>query len=413
MNVLIVGLVLAALILVHELGHLISAKLSGVGVERFSLGFGPAVGRWRWGETTYILSLIPLGGYVKLKGEDFEPGGFYSQPLATKLRVGLAGPVANLLLGILLFWFIFLVYGHGTTPARVKVEPGSWAESQGLRTGDLLLRVDQTTIRDYESLIRRLGRLVGESVQVELDRSGERVELRMVVDSLGLSPLLPPVIERVRRGSPAHRSGLAPGDLIVELCGRPVEDWSSLVERVQRAAGETLEISWRRGDSLISSLVVPDSVFQPHGVVGQIGTTVRLPRQRFGPASALLKATQYTGRVLLQAFALLYGILVGRVSRELLGGPILVAQLSLESVRWGLENFLSLLALLSLNLCVINILPIPVLDGGRALLFLIEGIRRRNFSRRGWSIALQIGWAMVLGLIIFATFNDLMRLLAR
>lgn len=413
MSVLIIGLVLAVLILVHELGHLIAAKLSGVGVDRFSLGFGPAVVKWKWRETTYILSLIPLGGYVKLKGEDFEPGGFYSQSLAAKLKVSLAGPVANLLLGILLFCLIFLAYGQGTIPARVRVEPGSWAESQGLHTGDLVTRVDKTPIRDYESLIRRLD-LAGDSAQVELDRSGERVRLWVVVDSLGLTPLLPPVIDQVKRGGPADRSGLAPGDLIVELSGEPVDDWSSVVERVQAAAGETLEIGWRRDDSLISALVVPDSVSRrPHGVVGQIGVTVRLPRYRFGPGSALLKATGYGARVVGQAFLLLYQILVGKLSRELLGGPILMAQLSLESARWGLENFLSLLALLSLNLFVINILPIPVLDGGRVLIFLIEAVRRRSLSRRGWNLALQIGWVMVLGLIIFATFNDLMRLLGR
>ncbi len=404
------------LIFFHELGHLLAAKSSKVEVEKFSIGFGPPILKKRIKETEYSISLIPLGGYVKMKGEDFEEEGFYTLPLLKKAKVSLAGPLFNLFLGFLIGILIFSIYGQSIILPVVESKKGSPAYNAGILTGDRILFVNRDSIEDYSQLLKTLSNNRGREVELILKRKGRVVKLYWKVpeDSLGIEPLIPPIVGRVKHSGPADKIGMRRGDEIVSINGKDISSWEDLVKTI-RNSSDTLCLGWLRQGRYMEAKVLPEIIFDPNEKrkVPQIGVIVYMPKKRFSFIKAVAHSAEWTSWITIKTFSILYQIIIGKVSRRALGGPILIAQLSKESISWGMEYFLSLLAILSLNLFIINLLPIPVLDGGRFFIFLIERVRGRNFSKREWGTAIQIGWLFILLIIFFATFNDILRLLKR
>lgn len=404
------------LIFFHELGHLLAAKSSGVEVEKFSIGFGPPIIKKRINKTEYSISLIPLGGYVKMKGEDFEEEGFYTLPLLKKAKVSLAGPLFNLLLGFLIGIFIFSIYGQSIILPVVESKKGSSAYKAGILTGDRILFVNKDSIEDYSELLNTLSNNRGREMEVILKRKGRVLKLYWKVpeDSLGIEPLIPPIVGRVRHSGPADRIGMREGDEIISINGKEVSSWEALVKTIRNSQAP-LSLGWLRQGRYMEARVMPETVWDPQEKrkVAQIGVIVYMPKKRFSFVKAITHSAGWTSWITIKTFSVIYQIIISKVSRRALGGPILIAQLSKESISWGMEYFLSLLAILSLNLFLINLLPIPVLDGGRFLIFLIEGVRGRNFSKKEWGTAIQIGWLFILLIVFFATFNDILRLLKR
>ncbi len=407
-----VAIVIGLLIFVHELGHLLAAKKGKIPVEKFSIGFGPPLISKKIGETEYRLSLIPFGGYIKLYGEEEEKeGGFLSQPLGKKLSVVLTGPFFNFLLGLLLTFFIYFLFGIKFAEPRIDLKE---KEIFPLKRGDYIVRIERETIPDWHKLENTLRKNREKEVFVSIQRNEEILSFSVFADTLlnNLEPFIPPVIERVKKNSPADRAGLLPGDLVLAIDDSPIFTWDEFTETVRNRGGEELRLTWQRGRETLSAFIKPELVVDELGDkrIGQIGLWVRLPKRFPSLFPAIWIAISRTVYVCVTTVSIIYKVVVGKISRQAIGGPVMIAKLTYEGVAWGWEYILSLVAALSLNLFIINLLPIPVVDGGRALLFLYEGMRRKRLSKKEMERAFFFGYVIVLLIALFAFFNDIRRI---
>ncbi|MEO0098317.1 MAG: RIP metalloprotease RseP [candidate division WOR-3 bacterium] len=414
-STLFVIIFISLLIFVHELGHLLAAKRSKIPVEKFSLGFGPALFQKKIGETIYAVSLIPIGGYIKLYGEEEEKeGGFLFQPLRKKLFVVLTGPFFNFLLGLITTFFIYLLFGIKFTEPRISVKG---EKELPLQKGDLVISIAGETIPNWEKLEKALRKNSGREVKISLLREGEVVSYLLPADTLFLylDLLVPPIVERVKKGSPAEKAGLQPMDLILAVNDQKITSWEEFTEIVRKNGEKELNLVWQRGEETLSAVIQPELVRDELGEkrVGQIGVWVYLPKRMPSPFQSVVIAFQRTLYVCLQTVVIIYKVIVGKISRQAIGGPVMIAKLTYEGVAWGWEYILSLLAALSLNLFIINLLPIPVVDGGRSLLFVVEKLRSRRFSKKEMERIFFIGYLIVVLIALFAFFNDIRRIFWR
>jgi regulator of sigma E protease len=413
-NIISVAIVIAVLIIIHEIGHLLIAKSSRVLVEKFSIGFGPVLIKKKIGETVYQLSLIPFGGYIKMFGEETEvEGGFLTQPAKKKIGVVIAGPIANLILGFILTLILFLTFGVKYAEPRISLEPNSWEAESGLKNGDLILSIASDTITDFAAIENILTKSFGETLNIRVRRNGEVCQIPFWVarESLTITPFVLPIVGQVKRGGPAARIGLKAGDIIKVIDGKSVANWDEFVQVIRVSAGKKIPIQWQRNDSLYSDSVIPESVTDEltGERIGQIGIWVALPKKPLSLLSAIQESANRCLNVIIQTFVVISKVITGKISRKAIGGPIMVAKLTYEGVNWGVEYFLALWAILSINLFVVNLFPIPVLDGGRILIFIIEAIRRKRLSKKQLDFALNIGWGLILLLLFFTFFNDILR----
>lgn len=406
---------ISLLIFVHELGHLLAAKRSKIPVEKFSIGFGPPLIQKKIGETIYAISLVPLGGYIRLYGEEEEKeGGFLLQPLRKKLFVVLTGPFANFLLGLITTFFIYFLFGIKFAEPRISLkEEGNLP----LQDGDLIVRIENETIPSWEKLEEVLERNSGREVSISLLRENEPLTLFLIADTLlsHLAPLVRPIIERVKKGSPAEKAGLQPMDLILAVNEEKITSWEKFIAIVRKNGKEELNLTWQRGKETLSAVIQPDWVSDELGEkrIGQIGVWVYLPKRIPSFFESLWIAVQRTFYVCIQTVVIIYKVIVGKISRQAIGGPVMIAKLTYEGVAWGWEYILSLLAALSLNLFIINLLPIPVVDGGRSLLFVFEEVRKRRLSKKEMERAFFVGYLIVVLIALFAFFNDIKRIFLR
>lgn len=410
MDLLMVAIVIGILITIHEIGHLITAKIYKIPVEKFSIGFGPSLIKKQIKETTYSISLIPLGGYIKLKGEEEEEeGGFLLQPTGKKLMVVFMGPFANLILGIFLIFLLYFIFGIKYSLPIINFEK----KISHFEKGDILIAINKDTIDSFEKAYEILEKNLNKEALFSILRKGKIINFNWVInDSFRyLSPLILPVLERVKKGSPADKAGLKPNDTIIAINDTFIYSWENLIEKIRNSGGKEIKITYRRGEEysvyLTPQLVASDTSSKR---VGQIGIWVYLPKKRINFLQALSQAFLRSGYVITQTFAIIYKLIIGEVSRKALGGPIMVAQLTYESLRWGWEYFLALFGLLAINLFVVNMLPIPVLDGGRGLIFIIEYIIKRRLTKKELNTAITIGWVIIMLLILFTFYNDLSRI---
>ncbi|MGQ9708212.1 MAG: RIP metalloprotease RseP [bacterium] len=416
-SIILAAIFIGILITFHEFGHLLIAKLAHIPVESFSIGFGPIILKKRMKETEYRLSLVPLGGYIKMIGEENpEQGGFSNKPLGIRVSVIAAGPISNLILGFLIILIMYLTFGFTYLPPVIYPTPNSNARVAGLMPDDIILTAAGETIPDFETLQKTLTKNTGAEITLKVQRNERTITLSYnVPETLEIEPLLPPVIDRVRYGSPAAKIGLRPGDRITAIAGVEVKRWEDFVKTVMQNAGTKIEITYRRGDAIIVDSITPtverDQISdQPFG---QIGVWVRLPKRSLSPPRAAWEALRRTGYITVQTFVILYKVITRQISTRAIGGPIMVAKIAYEGAKWGAEYFLALWALLSINLSVVNMLPVPVLDGGRILLDLIGGIRRRRLSDKELTWATNFGWVLIGLLVAFTIFNDLIRLIQK
>lgn len=439
---------LAILIAVHEFGHFWMARKLGVKVLRFSIGFGRALWRRKAAtdDTEYVIAAIPLGGYVKMLDEREAPvdpqeqhRAFNRQSLGVRSAIVVAGPLFNFLFAILAFWLIFITGDTGLKPIVGEVKEGSIAEQAGFVHGDRILAVaDQPTptwesvvyvmlseALDTTSLLIRVRSLSGVEQVYQLDSSGlsDLAENGMLLQNLGLSPdrpTLPPVIGDVLDGEPAAVAGLRSGDRIINVDGVEVTDWSDWVDYVRARPGQTLDIEVERNGDLFSMGVTPVRIEGDGEPYGRIGASVHMPDDlmedyraviKYGPIEAVGQSLNKTWDLSMLMLRMLGKMIIGEVSVKNLSGPISIADSAGKSASYGVSYFLKFLAVVSVSLGVLNLLPIPVLDGGHLFFFLIEGIKGSPLSDRFMEQGQKIGLLILLVIMSLAFYVDINRFL--
>jgi regulator of sigma E protease len=448
MNYLIGLLVLlGVLIFVHEAGHFLAAKWAGIWVHRFALGLGTPIKALSFTRdgTEYAICWLPLGGYVKMASREEEattsalegatpaesvvpPGMYYEdQPVWKRMVVTLAGVTMNLLLALLIYFGIALAQGRSViAETRVggvdiaALPPGAEVLRQ-LKVGDRITRVAGEPVASWDDVVRLLVTGGGDDISVTVNDSVTYL-LRIHVDRLdhraqaiaAVAFYFPPVIGRVAPGTPAERAGLQAGDTVRAVDGTVVSQWEHLVRILRGSPGRqvTLDVVGAAGARTVA--VTPDSVKDDAGkVIGQIGVGMGRPpvkHEALGIGPALVESWTQVETASGVIFRSLRGMLVGRVSGRNLGGPIAIGQQAGESLSAGFDSFLIFMAAISVNLAVINLFPIPILDGGQMLFLLAEGVMRRPLSIRIRERLMFVGFLLIVALMLFVFWNDLSRL---
>ena len=438
-------IVLGVLVTFHEFGHFLAARWVGVKVLKFSLGFGPKIFGRTIGETEYLVSAVPLGGYVKLFGEDSaetvslkdQQQSFSHQSLPHKMLIVAAGPGFNFLLTYCIFtvWLatgspLFVPTFQDITPQVEAIKPGSPADIAGFKVGDRIVRANEEEISTYGELTEAVQRSHGERIAVEVLRNGQIKTLLITpepqanpqnVDEpvylLGIEAYAP-VVGEVVPNTPAMEAGLESGDRIVEIDGQAIHTWSQMTEIVRDHPGRPLNLKIQRKHETITVTVTPapEEIVAESGhtqIVGKIG--IMLSGRSVMSASTVLTAP-VEGLIATWKWAELtvvgvYKLVVGEISTKNLGGPLMIASVSGEHAEQGISNLIFLIAVLSMNLGILNLLPIPILDGGHLFFFTCEAILGRPLGERSREIAQQIGLVLLFSIMIYATWNDITRLL--
>lgn len=426
-------IVLGILIFVHEFGHFIVAKLARVGVLKFSLGLGPRVIGVKKGETEYLLSLFPFGGYVKMVGESPEEElreeekakSFTHKPVSKRSLIVVAGPVMNL---VLAFFLLPLIYIIGIQfPAYLEKKPvigyvlkGSAAERSDIRRGDIVLSIDGKAIKDWEGLEMAIASNPGRPVDMVIKR-GEETLIKVFTPEVstqrwggvgGILPFIGPVVGGVAKGFPAEEAGIRVGDTILSIDGIGVDHWADL-QQVLQGSGEERTLLIRRGESSFEVKVKPRWSDEAKIYLIGVSPQYEMVIKRYGVLAAVIEGMKRMIDLTILTFIVLKKLLFGELSIKALGGPIMIAQVAGQAAESGLTVFLSLMASLSLQLGILNLLPIPILDGGYLVFFGLEALRGKPVSARKMEIAQQIGIALLVLLMVVVTYNDIIRLLGQ
>lgn len=440
-------LALGVLISFHEYGHFIAARKMGVKVLRFSLGFGKTL--WRYQKspaaTEFVIGALPLGGYVKMVDEregevapEDLPYAFNRQGVLKRSIIVFAGPFFNFVLAILLYWIVFMVGEAGTRPVIGPVQPTTLAAEAGFAEGDEIRQVGDTETPTWnlamsaflesiivEDKVRFLvedadGRLLERLLSVPRDLAEQPEKLYERVGLKPWQPPLEPVIDRVEPGSAAETAGLRAGDLLVSVDGVAIGTWQQWVEHVRAHPGDVLHLAVERDGVRMNVLLTPATVDSPQGKVGRIGAMVRVPegvmdamrvQYRLGVLPALAASLKRTTEYSAMTLKMMGRMLIGEAAVENLSGPISIAQYAGQSARMGMVQFFKFLAIVSISLAVLNLLPIPVLDGGHLLFYFIEAVMGRPLSDEVQAYCQQIGIFLLFSLMALAFFLDIERLL--
>jgi regulator of sigma E protease len=424
MTLLYFLIVIGILVFVHEFGHFVMAKRAGVRVEKFSLGMGPKLFGYKKGDTEYLISALPLGGYVKMAGEnpDEEPTGasdeFQSKTIRQRLKIAAMGPLTNIVLAFVIMPFAYMA-GMYTLGAAVVgfVEKGSPAETAGIMVGDVLEKVNGRTIVEWEKAEMLIAVNPDTDITVMVARGGEKkaLSLRPKLDAehhigtAGMYPDIPVEIGRLKPGFPAEKAGVTVNDRIVSVDGRTVYYWNQFSSIVKNSGGKKMEFTVERGGKSVQLAVAP--VEDGGRYVIGVEPIVRMSFRKYGFVEALGLGFDKTMEFIDLTFITLKKLLTFSISIKTLGGPVMIAEMSGRAAAAGLSAFLSLLAMVSVSLGVLNLLPIPVLDGGLILFLAIEAIRKKPLSRKVMEKAQSVGAAVLISLIAVVSYNDVMRML--
>jgi regulator of sigma E protease len=423
-RILAFAFALGVIIVVHEAGHLMVAKAFGVRVLTFSVGFGKRLWGFRRGETEYRVSAIPLGGYVRLGGENpdevtDDPREFLNKPRWQRILVYLAGPAMNVVFAVFLFAALFMVgievANLPDIPATIGgVEEGSSAARAGLRRGDLILRVKDEPVDNWQDVMLALMGSPGRPLPLTIRRGNDTLQAQVTPtriprydmgDSAGLVPSVRPQIIRVVEGDPAEKAGFQPGDEIQAVDGRPVMDNQAFVEAISLRAGQSVRVRVVRDGEPLSLTVVP----KKEGKTGRIGVQIGF-YQRYGPAKAFAESVRYSIQMVKDTFTILGKIFTRELSAKgALAGPIEIAVQTGEAASLGFKYLLHLMGFISLSIAIMNLMPIPILDGGQIFILFVEGVIRRDLSLRLKEIISQVGFVMILLLMFVVIYFDLMK----
>ena len=447
---------IGVLVTVHEFGHFWVARVLGVKVLRFSVGFGRPLLRFRGGRdaTEYCVSAIPLGGYVQMLDSSRDevppeelPRAFDRKPMPVRIAVVVAGPLFNFLFAMVAYCVMFMVGVSGLRPVIGGVDADSAAELAGLRAGQEIVEVDGKDTPTWQIVMERVlgATLRGGTLQVAVvtQEDGSRREVELPLDGIHIDELtqgrfferlgietlslhIEANIESVSENSPAARAGLAAGDRVISVDGVPVEEWGHLVGLIRERPEEPVPVVIERLGTRLTLIVIPDRMTDESGSFGQIGVMVQPPapevverfysehgaRASHPPLEALRKGVERTGEMTALTLRMLWKMLRLQVSLDNLSGPITIAQYAGVSAERGLPWFIGFLAIVSISLGVLNLLPIPLLDGGHLMYYCIEALSGRPLSEEARFAGQRIGAGMLVGLMGLAFYNDIVRLLS-
>ncbi|MDR2260268.1 MAG: RIP metalloprotease RseP [Azoarcus sp.] len=431
---------LGPLILIHELGHYLVARWCGVKVLRFAIGFGRPLFKYRAGAdgTEWVLAVFPIGGYVKMldEGEGEVAGheahrSFNRQTVGRRFAITAAGPLFNLLLAVVLYWGLYVVGSDELRPIAALTEaPASVARAAGVEEGDLVLSVDGEAVESWRDLswkllnravdrketILRVRTAAGDEAERTLDLRGFSLDdagKKNPIALMGLQARLPLArVARVEEGAAADRGGLREGDVIAAIDGKATPTSQEVIEAVRASPGRALVFTVRRGGETRDLAVTPDAKEEGGKGIGFIAAHFDLfVTVRHGPLDALAQAMRLTGETCVLSLKTIGQMITGDISLKNISGPITIADIAGKSSQHGLSPFIRLLAFISISLGVLNLLPVPVLDGGHLLYYALEFIRGRPLSARVVELGQRIGLTLLLTLMAFALYNDINRLI--
>ncbi|MBR9978979.1 MAG: RIP metalloprotease RseP [Bacteroidetes bacterium] len=424
-------IIIGVLVLIHELGHFLAAKAFGMRVERFSIGFPPRAFGKQIGDTDYCISWLPIGGYVKISGmidesmdtehieQPAEPWEFRAKPVWQRIIVIVAGVVMNVLLAIAIFWGLNLTQGteHHRVTTIGHVQEESLAAEYGLRPGDQVLSVNDKPMETWEGIQKAIVfAQLSQDLRMEVRRDGDREQIRIPskelraveVMHLGIAPEgAETFIGGVEPGLPASRAGMQDGDVFVSINDAPIHTPGDVIKHVSANPDTEIRIVWRRDGETMSGTLTPTS----NGKIGILPmASIPGPVEviHYGVFEALSIGVQGLYRVTTLFLTNIYHIIIGEASfKQSIGGPVKIAEMAAQSAEAGLVSFLTLMALLSISLAIINIFPIPALDGGHLMFLIYEGLFRREVPNKIKIAMQQVGMVMLLALMLFVIYNDI------
>ena len=443
LNALIAFIVtIGVLVTVHEFGHFWVAKKLGIKVLRFSVGFGKILKSWQIGETQYTLCALPLGGFVKMLDENEgevnsseKHRAFNTQTVYKRIAVVVAGPAANFILAIIIYTVIFIIGTHGIKPMVGVVKNDGIAQQAGLETGDRLLSIntqDTPSIGEFSFAFVRAAQ--GPTMQLDIQSKSDNLKTltldlkedflanpeQGVEQYLGFEfalPTLNPIIDQVIAESPASLAGIQSGDQILSVNNKPLNTWRDFVSAIKQSDGQAMQLSiFRNGQTMTRSLTPRDdngtlkigvSVMAPKGYLDEWRVLVKKQ-----PLDAFLSANIKTYQLTMLNLKMIQKMILGEASVKQISGPISIADYAGKTASVGLTSFLSFLALISIGLGLLNLLPIPLLDGGHLFFYLIEILKGSPVSQTFQQISIKVGLLVILSLTFVAMYNDFSRLLS-
>ena len=429
---------ISIIVFIHELGHFAFARLFGVRVIDFSIGFGRSIKSWQTNsETIFNLRILPVGGFVQMKGENIsndvnEQDSFDSKKYYQKMLITLGGPLFNFVLALVIFFMINLYGVQKVTPLIGDVIPNSLAETNGLLAKDLILEIDGNDISSYSDAQSILSKRLGDTgivnfkilrnentffYNLEITDWLSEDEPSNLVYSLGIVPPIEPVIGEVLPDSPAAEGGLNSGDMILKINANPIYDWSEIKKFINEKGGEIISLTIDRNGESKQLFVKP--IFSEISSTWQIGISsayILNPSSRkiikFGIAQSLQNSFLQTFSVIENSLIFFKKIIFGQISSKNLGGPVMIGQYAGESVIYGgLYSFIYLIAFISISLGIVNLFPLPVLDGGQALILTIERIIGKNLPDKLLDFFYKLGTLFLLFLFVFVFLNDIFRII--
>lgn len=429
------AIVLGVLVLLHEWGHFIVAKLCGVRVDIFSIGFGPRIWGTKRGDTDYRLSVLPLGGYVKMAGDNpieeraGEPYEFLSRPRWQRFLIAIAGPAMNILVALVILWVVYAFVGNPVDaylhqPAQVVAVPKD-APSSGVQPNDQIVAVNGMKAAKWEDVLTAMEMAKpGDTISLVVLRNGSQQTLSVKVpsgpnaaDEVTGYPYLPTTLAEIQPDSPAQKAGLKAGDTVVSIDGTPTRTFSQLTEAVQGSGGQVVHFVVQRDGKDVALDITPKKMMNGDDGMMQWMIGAARPQQQYYEHQGILTAANdsvsrcvYWTR---QMGDIVAGLFRGRISTRELAGPVGIVQLSGQAAKDGPVMFLVWMAYISLDLALVNLLPIPILDGGHVLMLAVEGSLRRDLSIAFKERVVQIGIIFLLGVFVFVFYNDILRLVNR
>ena len=432
-------ILITIIVFIHELGHFSFARLFGVRVLDFSIGFGKSIKSWETkSKTIFNLRLLPFGGYVKMNGEEIleksqSSDSYSSKKYYQKLLITLGGPIFNFILAIAIFFIINLFGTYKVIPIVGDTLPNSIANEKGIEKGDLISKIDNAEVFSFSDVQLALSKRLGESgdLEIEIIRNEKPFKFYIPIKNwlsseepsnllyeLGIFPPLEPIIGFVKEASPAAAGGIKLGDKVLEIEGKPVVYWGDIRQEINKSKGREISVKILRENIIKNLLIKPNLSENTFNWQIGINSSFELSKkarvlEKFSVKDSIKNSISQTYKVIENSISFIGKIILGQVSAKNLGGPVMIGQYAGESVIYGgLYSFFYLVALISISLGIVNLFPLPVLDGGQALILTIEKIIGRDLPEGILDFFYRLGTIFLIFLFIFVFFNDIFRIIS-